>query len=568
MGNPDQPDDTKRDWAVTVEDGIAKSNEPVSSAVADPAAATRRHEPHEPPRETLPEKLYEARKSIHNKRIDGPFRRFKWFVMLVTLGIYYVTPWLRWDRGPYAPDQAVLVDLANRRFYMFGIEIWPHEFYFVAGLLIMAGIGLFVITSAVGRAWCGYACPQTVWTDLFQHIDRFVDGDRNARIRLENAPWTWGKVFRRGLKWSIYLAIGFLTGGAWILYFADAPTLFRDFFALEAAPVAYITVAVLTLTTVTLGGFMREQVCIYMCPWPRIQGAMMDDDTLTVAYRDWRGEPRGKGNMKKRARIEAEAAEAAAQAAGPGHARYGPTPYPGRPVAAAATATPPAIATDGVGDCIDCMACVNVCPMGIDIRNGQQMECITCALCIDACDDVMEKIGRPRGLIDYLALSDEGRERTGQPPRPIWHHVLRTRTLIYTALWGLIGLGLLWALFVRADIDMTVAPIRNPQFVTLSDGSIRNAYDVRLRNKHGDERPFRVTVTGDPALRIDLEGTPYESVAVPANETRLQRVYVIAPPSSGPATTDATDIRFWVEDLISAERAHVDSLFNGKDVPQ
>ena len=512
--------------------------------------------------------LYAPREPIFPRKVRGRFRTLKWWIMGITLGIYYLTPWIRWDRGPNLPDQAVLVDMAHRRFYFFWIEIWPHEFYFVAGLLIMAGLGLFLFTSALGRVWCGYTCPQTVWTDLFILVERWIEGDRNARVRLWKADWDVRKVRLRVTKWAVWLLISVATGGAWVFYFADAPTLARDLATLDAPAIAWITIAILTATTFIFGGFMREQVCIYMCPWPRIQGAMMDDDTLTVAYRDWRGEPRGKGNMKKRARIEAEAAEAAAQAAGPGHARYGPTPYPGRPVAAAATATPPAIATDGVGDCIDCMACVNVCPMGIDIRNGQQMECITCALCIDACDDVMEKIGRPRGLIDYLALSDEGRERAGQPPRPIWHHVLRTRTLIYTALWGLIGLGLLWALFVRADIDMTVAPIRNPQFVTLSDGSIRNAYDVRLRNKHGDERPFRVTVTGDPALRIDLEGTPYESVAVPANETRLQRVYVIAPPSSGPATTDATDIRFWVEDLISAERAHVDSLFNGKDAPQ
>ncbi|MDP7325768.1 MAG: cytochrome c oxidase accessory protein CcoG, partial [Qipengyuania citrea] len=158
MNNPeDNRPPGERDWSVVVEDGIAKSNQPVSSAIADPAATTRRHEPHEPAREHLPERLYEPRKAVHNKRIDGPFRRFKWLVMLVTLGIYYVTPWIRWDRGPYAPDQAVLVDLANRRFYMFSIEIWPHEFYFVAGLLIMAGIGLFLVTSAVGRAWCGYA---------------------------------------------------------------------------------------------------------------------------------------------------------------------------------------------------------------------------------------------------------------------------------------------------------------------------------------------------------------------------------------------------------------------------
>ncbi|MEE4206206.1 MAG: 4Fe-4S dicluster domain-containing protein, partial [Erythrobacter sp.] len=260
-------------------------------AGADPAATTQRHAPSQPAASTG--SLYEKRKSVHNKRIDGPFRRFKWFVMLVTLAIYWGTPWIRWDRGPYAPDQAVLIDLANRRFYMFDIEIWPHEFYFVAGMLIMAGIGLFLVTSAVGRAWCGYACPQTVWTDLFQHVDRFFDGDRNARMRLDKAPWTAGKITRRLSKWSVYLLISLATGGAWILYFADAPTLFVDFFTGEAAFVAYATVGILAGTTFWLGGFMREQVCIYMCPWPRIQTAMLDEKSLIVTYKDWRGEKRG-----------------------------------------------------------------------------------------------------------------------------------------------------------------------------------------------------------------------------------------------------------------------------------
>ena len=285
----------------------------------------------------VPEKLYAKSATVHNQRIDGPFRRFKWFMMVVTLTIYYVTPWLRWDRGPFAPDQAVLVDLANRRFYMFGIEIWPHEFYFVAGLLIMAGIGLFLVTSAVGRAWCGYSCPQTVWTDLYQHVDRFFDGDRNARLRLDKAPWGPAKIARRLSKWTVYLLIAFATGGAWILYFADAPTLFRDFFALEAAPVAYATVGVLTATTFVLGGFMREQVCIYMCPWPRIQAAMLDEKSLIVTYKDWRGEQRG--SLKK--------------------AKKNPEAF---------------------GDCIDCLQCVAVCPTGIDIREGQQIGCITLSL--------------------------------------------------------------------------------------------------------------------------------------------------------------------------------------------
>ena len=216
--------------------------------------------------------LYEKRKGVYPKAVDGFFRRLKWAAMAVTLTIYYVTPWLRWDRGPYAPDQAVLIDLANRRFYMFAIEIWPHEFYYVAGLLVMAGIGLFLVTSAVGRAWCGYACPQTVWTDLFQHVERAIDGDRNAQVRLANAPWSFEKIVKRVSKHAVWIVIGVLTGGAWIFYFADAPSLMRSFLKGDAPLVAYSTVAILTATTYVFGGLMREQVCIYMCPWPHPDG--------------------------------------------------------------------------------------------------------------------------------------------------------------------------------------------------------------------------------------------------------------------------------------------------------
>ena len=496
MSNPDNPrQGGERDWSVVVEDGIVKSNDPVSSAVADAEAATRRHEPHQPPRQTLPEKLYEPRKAVHNKRIDGPFRRFKWLVMVVTLGIYYVTPWIRWDRGPYAPDQAVLVDLANRRFYMFNIEIWPHEFYFVAGLLIMAGIGLFLVTSAVGRAWCGYACPQTVWTDLFQHVDRFVDGDRNARLRLDAAPWTWSKVMRRAFKWSIYLFIGFWTGGAWIMYFADAPTLVYDFWRGEAAPIAYITVAVLTLTTVTLGGFMREQVCIYMCPWPRIQTAMMDEKSLLVTYKDWRGEPRG--SVKKAARS------------------------PGQ-----------------FGDCIDCTQCVQVCPTGIDIREGPQIGCITCGLCIDACDRVMQDIGRPRGLIDYATLEDCESEAAGGKVNSPWRTLLRPRTIAYFMIWASIGGALLFALGTRSHTDLTVAPDRNPPFMLLSDGSVRNSYTLKLRNMESRPREMEIAIEGLPGavMWTDTIGrdkaAPTQTVAVPADLVRQVRAYVAVPPGS------------------------------------
>ena len=464
--------------------------------------------------------LYAAREPIFPKRVSGKFRTLKWWIMLVTLGIYYLVPWIRWDRGEALPDQAVLLDLANRRFYFFWIEIWPHEFYFVAGLLIMAGLGLFLFTSALGRVWCGYACPQTVWTDLFIAVERWVEGDRNARLRLHRQKkWDLRKARLRVTKWVIWLVIGLATGGAWVFYFADAPTLLHDLVTLNAHPVAYTTMAILTGTTFLFGGFAREQICNYACPWPRIQAAMMDEDTLTVGYRAWRGEPR------KHRVPEGESQ----------------------------------------GDCIDCMACVNVCPAGIDIRDGQQLECITCALCIDACDDIMDKIGKPRGLIDYMALTDEEAERSGKAPKPIWSHVLRTRIVLYTVLWALVGFGLVFALFIRSDVELTVAPVRNPTFITLSDGSVRNVYDVRLRNKTAEAQTMRITAKGDPAIRVQLEGTAYQSIAVPADSTYLQRVYLVAPVGAAPAERASSEVRIWVEALGGGDRAYRDTTFNGRN---
>ena len=462
--------------------------------------------------------LYAPREPIFPRRVSGFFRSMKWWIMGVTLGIYYLTPWIRWDRGPDLPDQAVLVDLAGRRFFFFWIEIWPHEFYFIAGLLIMAGLGLFLFTSALGRVWCGYACPQTVWTDLFILVERWVEGDRNARIRLLNQKYDLRKTRLRLTKWTLWLLIAVATGGAWVFYFADAPTLAKALATGEAHPVAYISIAVLTATTFVFGGFMREQVCIYMCPWPRIQAAMMDEATLTVAYRDWRGEPRGK-HLKR--------------------------------------------AEKPLGDCIDCNACVAVCPMGIDIRDGQQMECITCALCIDACDDVMHRLGRERGLIDYLSLADEKIEREGGKAAALWKRIFRPRVLIYTAAWSAVGLGLLFALFIRSDLDLNASAVRNPVYVTLSDGSIRNAYDLRIRNKTGGARTFRLSVSADEVLRIDLEGTDETRVTVPADETFSQRVYVIARAADPAAGAEGVEIRFWAEDVESGERAHANSRFRG-----
>ncbi len=307
--------------------------------------------------------LYASRVKIHPKAVSGTFRRLKWAILAVALAIYYLAPWLRWTRPGDAPDQAILIDLASRRFYFFFIEIWPQEFYYVAGLLIMAGVGLFLVTSLFGRAWCGYACPQTVWTDLFMKVEAWAEGDRNARIKLDAAPLSFGKVRKRAVKLVLWFLIAVATGGFWVFYFADAPTLLGELVTFQAQPVAYFTIAILTATTFTFAGFMREQVCTYMCPWPRIQGAMLDEHSLVVTYNAWRGEPRS-GHRKK---AEVQGLK--------------------------------------VGDCVDCNACVAVCPMGIDIRDGNQLECINCALCIDACDAVMAKVGLPKGLISYSTTS-------------------------------------------------------------------------------------------------------------------------------------------------------------------
>ena len=452
--------------------------------------------------------LYEKRQGVYPKAVDGFYRRLKWAIMAVTLGIYWVTPWLRWDRGSYAPDQAVLVDLAHRRFYMFSIEIWPHEFYYVAGLLIMAGIGLFLVTSAVGRAWCGYACPQTVWTDLYQHVERFIDGDRNAQLKLAKAPWSLAKLARRLVKWSVWLAIAFITGGAWIFYFADAPTLQQQFWSGAAAPVAYGTVAVLTATTFILGGFMREQVCIYMCPWPRIQTAMLDEKSLVVTYKAWRGERRG--SLKK--------------------AQAHPSEF---------------------GDCIDCNQCVAVCPTGIDIREGPQIGCITCALCIDACDKVMVQVDRSRGLIDYCTEEDAEAEKKGDPPRSVLRTLFRPRTIAYFAIWTSIGAAMLFALGARTRLDISAQQDRNPIFVRLSDGAIRNAYTVKLRNMETRRRDVEVRVAGLPGAKIWTDAGSREKAsdavraAVAADSVTKLRLFLTLP-AAGPARQD---FRFTVRAL-------------------
>jgi cytochrome c oxidase accessory protein FixG len=467
--------------------------------------------------------LYKARVKIFPKRGSGTFRTLKWWVMGATLAIYYLTPWIRWDRGPFAPDQAVLVDLANRRFYFFFVEIWPQEFYYVAGLLIMAGVGLFLVTSVLGRAWCGYTCPQTVWVDLFLAVERFVEGDRNARIVLDRARWTLEKLAKRVVKHTAWIVIAVATGGAWIFYFADAPWLASALVTGEAPFVAYSTVAVLTGTTYVFAGFMREQVCIYMCPWPRIQSAMFDENTLIVTYNDWRGEPRGH----------------------------------------LAKARDPSL-----GDCIDCNMCVAVCPQGIDIRDGQQLECISCALCIDACNGVMDRIGRPRGLISYTTLTDHAERAAGKQARLSWREVVRPRTIVYACVWALAGLAMLAVLAARDRLDMNVLHDRNPLFVQLSDGGVRNGYTVKILNMVQQPRTFELSLDDLKGATLALAGSdaaPARSVDVEVGADRLRslRVYVTADPAY--LEGERTEFRFVVRDLAGAETASYEAAFHAPE---
>jgi cytochrome c oxidase accessory protein FixG len=461
--------------------------------------------------------LYASRVKIYPKRAHGTFRTVKWIVMAVTLSIYYIVPWIRWDRGPYLPNQAVLIDFPSRRFFFFFLEIWPQEFYYITGLLVLAALALFLVTSIAGRMWCGYTCPQTVWTDLMIAVERFFQGDRNQRIRLDKNLWSFETLWRKGATHLSWLVIAIATGGAWVFYFANAPTLARQLVALDAPLVAYLFVGIFTATTYVLGGIVREQVCIYMCPWPRIQGAMFDRDSLLISYRTWRGEPRG--------------AHKAGQSWG------------------------------GRGDCIDCRQCVAVCPAGIDIREGAQLECIQCALCIDACNEVMDKVGRPRGLIAYdtvRGLEAAGKEHV--PPR-----LFRPRVLLYATAMLVVAGVMLTALLLRPDLEVNILRDRNPLYVRLSDGGVRNGYTIKLLNKLYDPHSFQLSLAGLPGASFSVVGHAQDAaINVAPDELQSLRLYVTLDKRSVAALGGApADFHLIVTDAASGNQAEHRLTFQG-----
>jgi cytochrome c oxidase accessory protein FixG len=440
--------------------------------------------------------LYVAQKKIYPQQVSGTFRRIKWRLMAICLGVYYLLPFVRWNRGLGAPDQAVLIDLPNSRFYFFFIELWPQEVYYFTGLLILAALTLFLMNAVGGRIWCGYLCPQTVWTDLFYAVERFVEGDRRERMRKAAGRLTPRRMAEIATKHAIWLMIAWWTGGAWVLYFNDAPTLVKQLVIFQAPMLAYIWIVILTTTTYLLAGFAREQVCTYMCPWPRIQAALTDEWALNVTYKYDRGEPRT--SLKKAAELRAQGQH--------------------------------------VGDCIDCHQCVAVCPVGIDIRNGSQMDCIQCGLCIDACDTVMTKVGRPTRLIGYDNDINIQRRQAGQSEV---YRIVRPRTIVYAAIIAGVGAIMLYALLTRSLLDINVLHDRNPVAVRLTDGSIRNAYTVRLLNKRGFDRVVAIDIDGPVNAAVHIVGTdsvtPDRPMIILARDgTTELRVLVTAPAAGNP----------------------------------
>jgi cytochrome c oxidase accessory protein FixG len=495
--------------------GLVKEAE-VAAAGSSPAPVVEPEPEDEGP-------LYVARRKVYPQRVHGTYRTIKWIVLCITLGIYYALPFVRWNRGLNAPDQAVLIDLPNTRFYFFFIEIWPQEVYYFTGLLILAAVTLFLMNAVAGRIWCGYLCPQTVWTDVFQAIERWTEGDRRQHLLRDQQPWSVERLARSGLKHFLWLMVAWWTGGAWVLYFADAPTLVKDLATFQAPLVAYIWIGILTCTTYALAGHMREQVCLYMCPWPRIQAALTDEHALNVTYRYDRGEPRG--SVKKNAALRQQ----------------------GQPA----------------GDCIDCYQCVYVCPTGIDIRNGPNLGCIQCGLCIDACDSVMAKIDRPARLIAYDTDLNIKRRQEG---KPALYNLVRARTVLYAAIIAAVGAIMLYTLATRSSEGISVIHDRNPMFVRLASGELRNAFTVRILNKSLERRDFVLTVDGltDLDLRVvgDVASTGRMAVvAVGPDQTHELRVLVstftpIPPAASIPLT-------FRISDPKTGQRASAVDHFRG-----
>ncbi len=422
------------------------------------------------------ESLYVSEKKIYPRAVSGWFARWRWVMVWATQILFYGLPWLQWNGR-----QAVLFDLGARRFYIFELVLHPQDFIYLAALLIICAYALFFFTAVAGRLWCGYACPQTVYTEIFMWVEHHTEGDRIARMRLDAAPWSAQKVLRKGGKQAIWLAIGLWTGFSFVGYFTPIRELGLGVASLSLGPWEWFWVLFYGFATYGNAGFLREQVCKYMCPYARFQSAMFDRDTLIISYDAARGDPRGSRSRN---------------------------------------ADPKAL---GKGDCIDCTLCVQVCPTGIDIRDGLQYECIGCAACIDVCDSVMDKMNYPRGLIRYVTENGMANRWSA---RQMWRRVARPRVLALGVVLLAVATAFVVSLSLRAPLKVDVVRDRGALARMVEDGRIENVYRLQLMN--ATESPIRLKVSVE-----GLEGAVIGSqdhIEVAPTESRWMPVRVQVPP--------------------------------------
>ncbi|NJM11091.1 MAG: cytochrome c oxidase accessory protein CcoG [Synechococcaceae cyanobacterium SM1_2_3] len=459
--------------------------------------------------------LYQKRIPIYPRSVKGRFRTLKTGILVLAYAVYFLLPWLRWER-PNAPNQAVLYDLPGRHFYIFDLTIQVQDLFWLAGMLMIAAILLFFVTGLAGRVWCGYFCFQTLWTDLFMMIEHWVQGERPARMRLDKAPWNREKLIKKGATYGLWLLAAFWTGLSFTLYWADAPTLVVDMLLGRASTAAYFTTLFLTATTFVMAGLAREQVCTYMCPYARFQSAMFDHDTLIISYDQQRGEGRqGRTKLGKGLKSREERQ------------------------------------TQGVGDCIDCGYCVQVCPVGIDIRNGLQYQCISCALCIDACDTIMDNLHWPRGLVRYTSEKALNGQKT---------QLIKPKTIGYGVILTAATSILIWSIATRAPYNATVEQIRQPLYTQLSDGSIRNSYEIKLNNKLTAPVTIGIRIEGLPGAILNMDGMERITLGSQERIKLLARVQIpSARLNSKPDSNDARQtVTFIIEPLEGAAADPVD----------